>query len=195
MTDEDGNIYKDWLAADEQNEYWVTCPECGAQWSWEFKQLKFDNSSPEMAQQTAMYCCKECGAMLSDAQHNRMNQQGFWKKVKSSGRQRVAFRMNVFASPFIRLGDIARQFEVSRKDKAQLIAEAQRFAAGIAREHNALGETIEGTVPLNLAIAGGSLVTITGLGAGDGVYVVDEVEHHLQERQSDLTLRKRLRGY
>lgn len=120
-TYEDGNIYKDWLAADEQNEYWVTCPECGAQWSWEFKQLKFDNSSPEMAQQTAMYCCKECGAMLSDAQHNRMNQQGFWKKVKSSGRQRVAFRMNVFASPFIRLGDIARQFEVSRKDKAQLM--------------------------------------------------------------------------
>lgn len=59
--------------------------------------------------------------MLSDAQHNRMNQQGFWKKVKSGGRQRVAFRMNVFASPFIRLGDIARQFEVSRKDKAQLM--------------------------------------------------------------------------
>lgn len=108
-TYEDGNIYKDWLAADEQNEYWVTCPECGAQWSWEFKQLKFDNSSPEMAQQTAMYCCKECGAMLSDAQHNRMNQQGFWKKVKSSGRQRVAFRMNVFASPFIRLGDSLRR--------------------------------------------------------------------------------------
>ena len=75
------------------------------------------------------------------------------------------------------------------------IAEAQRFAAGIAREHNALGETIEGTVPLDLTIAGGSLVTITGLGTGDGVYVVDEVEHHLQERQSDLTLRKRLRGY
>lgn len=120
-TYEDGAIYKDWLAADEQNEYWVTCPECGASWPWEFKQLKFDNSSPEIAQQTAVYCCRCCGAAISDSQHNRMNQQGFWKKIKSEGRQRVAFRMNVFSSPFMRLGDIARQFEISRKDPAKLM--------------------------------------------------------------------------
>lgn len=120
-TYEDGAIYKDWLAADEQNEYWVTCPECGESWPWEFKQLKFDNSSPEIAQQTAVYCCRCCGAAISDSQHNRMNQQGFWKKIKSEGRQRVAFRMNVFSSPFMRLGDIARQFEISRKDPAKLM--------------------------------------------------------------------------
>lgn len=75
------------------------------------------------------------------------------------------------------------------------VAEAQRFAAGIARERNTQGETLEGTIPLNLSIAGGSLITITGFGTGDGKYVVDEVEHRLQDKLSNLILHKRLRGY
>lgn len=75
------------------------------------------------------------------------------------------------------------------------VAEAQRFAAGIARQRNGNAETIVGSVMLDMSIAGGTVVEVTGFGAGDGIYIVDEVEHRIGDRQSDLVLRKRLKGY
>ena len=65
-TFENGPIWQDWQNADTQYEYYVTCPHCGAEWTWQFKQLKFQTDSAEAARESAVYVCPECDAVIND---------------------------------------------------------------------------------------------------------------------------------
>jgi hypothetical protein len=75
------------------------------------------------------------------------------------------------------------------------IGEAQRFAKGLARQANRRARMLAGTILLDLTLAGGSMVRVTGVGTADGLYMVDEAEHLLTEGLTSLRLRKRLEGY
>ncbi len=84
---------------------------------------------------------------------------------------------------------------LSRGDiRVTSIGEAQRFAAGLLRQAIREEHTISGTVLLDLSLAGGSMVRVTGMGTGDGDYMIDQVEHDLGEGLSFLRLRRKVEG-
>ncbi len=108
-TVEDGPIWRAWLAADTQMECFVTCPYCGSQWTFAFRQLNIpDRKNPTRAKQESLYACKECGAIITDADRLRMLQGCEWKPVRTNeSRRRLGFRLNAFYSPWLSFGDIA----------------------------------------------------------------------------------------
>ena len=120
-TYEDGAIWKDWTAADTQYEYFVSCPHCEAEWTFTFKNLKFDNSSPDQAAATAVYVCPRCGGIITDREKKDMVQSGRWKPLRERGRRRIAYRITAFYSPWLSFGDIAYKFVKSHKDPALLM--------------------------------------------------------------------------
>lgn len=113
-TFEDAPIWQDWLSADTQYRYYVTCPDCGDKWTFKFKQLKWEGETPEEARNTAFYVCENCGCLIKDNQKTEMIKQGEWLPIKENGKRRVAYQFNTFLSPTIRLGDIAYEFMNSK---------------------------------------------------------------------------------
>lgn len=73
--------------------------------------------------------------------------------------------------------------------------EATRFAKGLLRKANRKREVLSGSVELDLSLAAGSLVDVTGVGTADGRYMADQIEHNFSLGKSSLQLRKILRGY
>lgn len=113
-----GAIWKEYQAADTQYNYFVQCPHCGEEWTFKFKQLKFDSSSPSRAQETAVYICEECGAAIGDTEKTDMVKHGRWQAVRQGGKKTVAYHFNTFLSPWVRLGAIAAEF-ISSKDSPE----------------------------------------------------------------------------
>ena len=120
-TFESGPIWQEWLNADTQYEYYVPCPHCRAEWTWQFKQLKFDTDSPDVARESAFYVCPDCGGVITDSHKQDMVRAGRWKAIKENGKRRVAYRLNSFSSPWVRLGDIAYEFVRSKKEPPLLM--------------------------------------------------------------------------
>ena len=120
-TFENGPIWTDWLRADSQYQYFVRCPHCGEWWTFEFAHLKFDNTSRDTARDTAVYCCKSCGGTVDDTQKNEMVRGGEWRAIRDGGRRKIAYHLNSFYSPWVRLGDIAYEFESSRREPEKLM--------------------------------------------------------------------------
>lgn len=73
--------------------------------------------------------------------------------------------------------------------------EAARFAKGLLRKANRKREMLSGSVELDLSLAAGSLIDVSGVGTADGRYMADQVEHNFTSGKSALQLRKILRGY
>ena len=72
--------------------------------------------------------------------------------------------------------------------------EAQRFARGLLRRANRMQDVMQAVIRLDPALAGGSMVSVSGFGTADGLYMVDEAEHRLTDRLTSLRLRRRLEG-
>lgn len=119
---ESGPTWQNWLKADTQMECFVSCPHCGASWTFKFRQLKWpDGSAPDQARREAFYVCEECGCLISDADRNEMVRHCEWKAVRTNGsRRKIAFRLNAFYSPLLRFGDIASEF-LDSKDQPELL--------------------------------------------------------------------------
>lgn len=120
-TFENGAIWQDWEKADTQYRYFVECPHCKAMWTFKFAHLKFDNTSKETAEQTAVYVCEECGGVIDDRHKMNMIRGGQWQAVRDGGRRRVAYHLNVFYSPWVRFGEIAYEFVSSYKTPSLLM--------------------------------------------------------------------------
>lgn len=121
-TFESGPIWQDYQAVDTQYNYFVVCPHCGAEWSFKLKQLRFDKSQPvEVIRSAAVYICEECGGVISESQRVEMIRQGWWKAVRKGSRRRVGYHMNVFISPWVRLGDIAESWILSQRSPDTLM--------------------------------------------------------------------------
>ncbi len=119
---EQGVTWQNWLSANTQMQCFVKCPHCGAEWTFQFKQLKWpEGATEDQAREQAFYVCEECGAVINDVQRMAMIKQCRWKATKTDGsRRRIAFHLNVFYSPWKRLGDIAAEF-LKSKDKPELL--------------------------------------------------------------------------
>lgn len=70
---------------------------------------------PEEARESAYYLCKECTGIINDQHRYRMIANGKWQTIKKTGKRKTAFWLNVFYSPWIKLGDIAYEFVRSKK--------------------------------------------------------------------------------
>ena len=106
---EDGPTWQAWLKADTRMECFVTCPHCHAEWTYKFGRLKWpEGATADQALAQAVYLCEECDAVISEADRAEMLQSCRWKAVETNGsRRRIAFRLNVFYSPWVRLGEVA----------------------------------------------------------------------------------------
>ena len=112
-------------AADEQYNYFVPCPHCGKHIVFRFKQIIFDDSdgktNAERAK-TAVYCCQECGAVITDKDKINMLRKGEWRDVKNThvGKPRkVSFWINALYSRFLTWAEIALEFLEARRDSTK----------------------------------------------------------------------------
>ena len=118
-----GHIWQEWLGADIQYKYFVTCPHCGHKDIFKFKNLKFNTKgTPEDAKNSAFYFCDECGAIITDNEKLKMIETGEWKNVNGGkSRRRIAFWINAFYSPWVKFCDFAYEFVKSRRHPLQLM--------------------------------------------------------------------------
>lgn len=112
-----GPVWKEWETADQQLKYFVACPHCGKEQTFEFGQLKFDKkATPEQAQFSSFYECSECKGIITDAHKPEMLRNGQWKAIKKTGTRKTAFHLNAIYSPWIRFGDVAYEYQRSKDD-------------------------------------------------------------------------------
>jgi phage terminase large subunit GpA-like protein len=118
-----GPIWQEWLGADTQYKYFVSCPHCGHQDIFSFKNLKFDSkATPEKAKESAFYFCTECGSLITDNEKLKMIETGEWKNVNGGkSKRRIAFWINAFYSPWVKFGDFAYEFVNCKKYPLKLM--------------------------------------------------------------------------
>lgn len=105
-----GPIWQEWLSSDSQYKYFVPCPHCCEYQILEFKQIRFDKSTPETARSTAYYECAKCHGKIYDAHKQQMLSDGKWEAIKKGGKRKIGFHINSIYSPWIRFGDVAYKF-------------------------------------------------------------------------------------
>ena len=116
-----GPIWTDWLSADCQKRYYVPCPHCGHYQTLKFKNLKWQkHATPDEAENTAYYVCEECGGTITDVNKPEMLRNGEWRTEKGSGTKKTAFHINAMYSPWVKFGDVAKEF-VKSKDYPDLL--------------------------------------------------------------------------
>jgi phage terminase large subunit GpA-like protein len=117
-----GPTWQNWLKADTQMECFVTCPHCGASWTFKMKQLKWpEGSNSDQARKEAFYVCEECGCLISESDKNGMIHHCEWRSIRTNGsKRRTAFRLNAFYSPWVRFGEIAANF-LDSKNQPELL--------------------------------------------------------------------------
>lgn len=113
---EDGPIWRAMQTADTLKMCFVTCPHCGASWTFRFKQLQFNAHDEQDARKNAVYVCEACGVCIDDRQKDMMVKRCEWRVTRTNGsKRRTAYWFNTFYSPYVTLGDIAGEFVHSRK--------------------------------------------------------------------------------
>ncbi|HJF32810.1 MAG TPA: phage terminase large subunit family protein [Sporosarcina psychrophila] len=116
-----GHIWKAKENADVIKHYTVPCPHCGEYIELQFKQIKWPKSD-EMSEidraEHAFYACQMCGNIIDDRQKGQMIRYGRWKIVeqKTEFPRKVAYWMNTLYSPFVRFGEIAKEFMTTKHD-------------------------------------------------------------------------------
>lgn len=120
-----GNIWKQMEGADQVLHFHVPCPHCGHLQEMQFRPyLRWpEGANAVEACETAWYECCACKRRMTDADKREMVRRGKWvvTSQRQPGRRRLAFRMNCFPSPWLRLGEIAREFLSSKDDLEDLM--------------------------------------------------------------------------
>lgn len=120
-----GAIWQAYEKADVKLQYYVPCPHCGHFQTLRFKGgIKFDKElPPERIRQTAYYECEQCKGMIRDAHKPGMLRNGVWRGTDGSTRMatKTAFHLNALYSPWVRFGDVAYEFMVSKDDPETLM--------------------------------------------------------------------------
>lgn len=116
-----GHIWKAKENSDIVKHYKVPCPHCGEYIELLFKQIKWpkdENMSYADRAEFANYHCQECGCIITDQNKNQMIRFGRWEVVeqRSNFPRKVAYWMNTLYSPFVRFGEIAKEFLATKDD-------------------------------------------------------------------------------
>ncbi|GIO08001.1 terminase [Brevibacillus reuszeri] len=120
-----GPIWQAYEKADVKLQYYVPCPHCGHYQTFKFKSgIKFNKELPaEQIRQTAYYECEECKGAIRDAHKPTMLRNGEWRDSTGSARlaTKTAFHLNAIYSPWVRFGDVAYEFMISKGDPETLM--------------------------------------------------------------------------
>jgi len=116
-----GHIIWAMESADVVKHYKVPCPHCGEYIELQFKQIKWptdENMSYADRAEFAYYVCQECGSIITDQHKAQMLRFGRWEVVKQRTQfpRKVCFWLNTLYSPFVRFGEIAKEFLASKDD-------------------------------------------------------------------------------
>lgn len=116
-----GHIWKAMENADIVKHYKVPCPHCGDYIELLFKQIKWpkeEGMSHADRAEFANYICQECGCIITDQHKAQMLRYGHWEVVEQRTQypRKVAYWMNTLYSPFVRFGEIAKEFMATKDD-------------------------------------------------------------------------------
>jgi phage terminase large subunit GpA-like protein len=116
-----GHIWKAKESADVVKHYKVPCPHCGEYIELMFKQIKWpkeEGMSNADRAEFANYVCQECGCIITDQHKPQMLRYGRWEIVEQRTQfpRKVAYWINTLYSPFVRFGEIAKEFMASKDD-------------------------------------------------------------------------------
>lgn len=116
-----GHIWKAKENADIVKHFTVPCPHCGEYIELQFKQVKWpknDEMSETDRAEHAFYACQMCGNIINDRHKNQMIRYGKWEVVEKRTEfpRKVAYWMNTLYSPFVKFGEVAKEFMSTKHD-------------------------------------------------------------------------------
>ncbi|MCT8975506.1 phage terminase large subunit family protein [Clostridium sp. CX1] len=116
-----GHIWKAKESADIEKHYKVPCPHCGEYIELKLEQIKWpkkEGMSYAERAELATYVCQECGCIITDQHKPQMLRYGRWEvfKQRTQYPRKVAYWMNTLYSPFVRFGEIAKEFLTTKDD-------------------------------------------------------------------------------
>lgn len=94
---------------------WVECPHCREKQKMAFEQLQWPQDEPEKA----VYVCSENGCIMTDADKHYLLAHHEWR-AEAPFRGRAGFRLSALYSPWLRFGEIAKEFVESKGDPEKL---------------------------------------------------------------------------
>jgi len=102
-------IESEYLDSD-QRQFWVPCADCGEKQTLKWSQVHWPDGEPTKA----IYVCECCGSTWHDAARYKAISRGEWIADKP-GNTTAGFRLSGLYSPWIALGDAARDFLEAKK--------------------------------------------------------------------------------
>lgn len=126
-TTPDGNIWSAYIQSDARK-YFVACPECGAEFTFEMSGLKWaprgeDESDWDYrkVRRTAHYECPHCGAHIDDRGKRRIMRAGLWRASNAnSATGSHGYHLNSLYSPSLSFGEIAEEFLRAQDDLSRM---------------------------------------------------------------------------
>lgn len=94
----------------DQREFWVPCGDCGEEQTLKWSQVQWPKDEPLKA----VYVCECCGSTWHDAARYKAVSKGRWIANKP-GETTAGFRLSGLYSPWIGLGEVARDFIEAKK--------------------------------------------------------------------------------
>ena len=104
------------FAESDQRRYEIPCPRCGTFQALVWKQVKWPKDRPE----DASYQCIECEMLINDAEKAKALAQGHWQETAESARGIAGYHLSALYSPWVRFGELAKEFRASAKDPVRL---------------------------------------------------------------------------
>jgi phage terminase large subunit GpA-like protein len=102
----------------------VPCPHCDDQAALTFDRLTWTKGQPE----TAALVCNKCGALATEAHKRAMNAAGAWVHERPElADSHPSYAINILASPFTPLADVAKQAEEAEGDPGKLKTFTQQW--------------------------------------------------------------------
>ncbi len=105
-----------WESSDKRL-YFVPCPHCGEMQELNHRHFHFDESDPS----DCGFTCQQCGAIIEHQDKHSMLQSGEWRKTGKDGKV-AGFHLNEFYSPWKTWGEIAADWQDSKKSEETLKA-------------------------------------------------------------------------
>lgn len=113
-TIKEGNIWKSYNTADLKLKYYITCPHCGHEQQFVFKQIKWPETmrDPQLVRFNAWYECEHCHQKIDDRHKMELLRNGDWKpqNIPIGRVKAIAFHLNSIYSPWLTFGDVAAKF-------------------------------------------------------------------------------------
>lgn len=103
-------IDDEWEESDKRK-FFVPCPHCDHEQILEWKQVKWPEDQPQLAQ----YCCHDCGALWTDLERWDAVTKGYWKPTNPEVLAIAGFHINEIYSPWSKLGDMASNFVIAKR--------------------------------------------------------------------------------